>query len=75
MVLVFLKARGCLLFNNTEEVQPRHLQLWDGVDGFRLYVSLIAIEEFGGNGSNTSAEVKNLWLWDFEVSRFEGARL
>ena len=62
LVLVFLKARGCLIFNNTEEVQPHHGEVSRGVDGFRLYVSPVVIEEFGGDGSNTSAEVKNLWL-------------
>ena len=65
MVLVFLKARGCLIFNNTEEVQPHHEEVSRGVAGFRLYVSLIAIEEFGGDGSNTSAEVNTcgFGLW------------
>jgi hypothetical protein len=29
-----------------------------GVAGFRLYVSPVPVEEFDGDGSNTSAEVK-----------------
>ena len=28
-----------------------------------MYVSPVSMEEFDGDGSNTSAEVKNLWLW------------
>jgi hypothetical protein len=51
LVLVFLKARGCLIFNNTEEVQPRHLRFWDGVDGFRLYVSPVSVESSMGMGA------------------------
>ena len=39
-----LWTAGCLLFNNTEEVQPHHGEVSRGVAGFRLYVSLIAIE-------------------------------
>jgi hypothetical protein len=75
LVLVFYKARGGLIFNNTEEVQPHYWQVamvWLGLDC--MYRPL-SIESSMGGGSNTSAEVKNLWLWDFEVSRFEGARL
>jgi hypothetical protein len=51
----FFKARGCLFFNNLEEVNHTR-EVVRGVAGFRLYVSLIAIE-FDGDGSNTSAEV------------------
>jgi hypothetical protein len=35
LVLVFLKARGCLIFNNTEEVQPHDgpfAMVWLGLD-------------------------------------------
>jgi hypothetical protein len=58
LVLVFLKARGCLIFNNTEEVQPHHLQfgmVWLGLD---CMYRLIAIESSVVIKSNTSAEVK-----------------
>ena len=48
-------ARGCLFFNNLEEVNHT-MEVFCGVAGFRLYVSPVAIE-FDGSGSNTSAEV------------------
>ena len=47
-------ARGCLFFNNLEEVNHA-MEVVRGVAGFRLYVSPVAIE-FDGSGSNTSAE-------------------
>jgi|GraSoi_2013_60cm_1033757.scaffolds.fasta_scaffold77156_2 hypothetical protein len=75
LVLVFLKARGGLIFNNTEEVQPHDGQLamvWMGLD---CMYRLMAIESSVVIESNTSAEVKNLWLGVFGVSRSEGARL
>jgi len=40
-------TRGCLFFNNLEEVELRHGST-HGVAGFRLYVSPVAIQEFGG---------------------------
>ena len=48
-----LECKGCLFFNNLEEVKPHHGST-RGVAGFRLYVSPIAVE-FDGDGSNTSA--------------------
>jgi hypothetical protein len=67
-----ITREGCLFFNNLEEVNhTREVDL--GVAGFRLYVSPIAVVEFDGDGSNTSAEV------DLEPNilggNFEGARL
>ena len=50
-----ITREGCLFFNNLEEVNhTREVDL--GVAGFRLYVSPIAVVEFDGDGSNTSAE-------------------
>jgi hypothetical protein len=49
-----LECKGCLFFNNLEEVNHT-MEVSRGVVGFRLYVSPIAVEEFEGNGSNTSA--------------------
>jgi len=60
-----------------EEVQPHHGEVSRGVAGFRLYVSLIAIEEFDGNGSNTSAEVETCGLGSLELvaPRVQGYRI
>jgi hypothetical protein len=44
LVLVFYKARGCLFFNNLEEVNHAMEVVVRGVAGFRLYVSPIAVE-------------------------------
>jgi len=44
-----LECKGCLIFNNTEEVQPHYGQfamVWLGLD---CMYRMIAIEEFGGN--------------------------
>ena len=52
----FFKPGAVSFFNNTEEVQPHSFAVWNGVAGFRLYVSPGPMEEFDGDGSNTSAD-------------------
>ena len=51
-----LECKGCLFFNNLEEVNHT-MEVFCGVAGYRLYVSPVAVE-FDGDGSNTSAEVQ-----------------
>ena len=63
-----------LFFNNLEEVNHT-MEVSRGVAGFRLYVSPVATEEFGGDGSNTSAEVDLEPGSSRAISRAQGYRI
>ena len=64
-VLCLQDRRAVRSLTNRKKYNHTILQFWNGVAGFRLYVSPVSMEEFDGGGSNTSAEVKTcgFGLW------------